>query len=77
MFVPVLGFGNAFVQGRAAVVHGRDMPDALCRALLIGVVWAEICVAVPWGLLVGRSCPMRCAVGIGGECVVWVALGSA
>ena len=31
----------------------------------MGVVWAEICVAVPWGLVVGVSCSMRCAVGIG------------
>ena len=31
----------------------------------IGAVWWECYVAVPWGLVGGASCPMRCAVGIG------------
>ena len=39
-----------------------------------GVAWAELCGAVPWGL-VGRAWfGWRCAVVIAGESLVWVAL---
>ena len=30
-----------------------------------GVVWAELCVAAPWGFVVGVSCPTRRAFRIG------------
>ena len=61
------------VNGRA-----RSRTFAICPMRVpLGFAWtgsAEICVAVPWGLVVGVSCPMRCALVIGGDGGRWVAL---
>ena len=71
------GGGTVFVS----ILGMRPRAFAVCpmRCALIGlawtgVAWAEPCVAVPWGLVLGVSFPMRCAVVICGESVVWVAV---
>ena len=73
-----LGNGIAGARGRSQAVAER-LRYARCAVLLrlawIGVVWAEISVAVPWGLVGGVfcwACVVLCAVGISREHVVWV-----
>ena len=54
------------------IAGGCVVSDALCRG-----DWCRaypVRYAVPWGLAVSGSCPMRCAVGIGAGRVVSDAL---
>ena len=73
VFVLILGMRpSTFAHDRARSFCARcAVPLGLAWT---GVAWEELCVAVPWGLVVGVSCSMGCAVVIRGESVVWVAL---
>ena len=67
MFVRVLGMRSFTV---VTAVHGRSRSQGARCAVPQGLAWmgvvrVEICVALPWGLVVGASCPIRCAFRIG------------
>ena len=70
VFVPVSGM-RAFT-----VVHARSRSRGARCAVPLGLAWmgvvrTEICAAVPWGLVVGVLCPIRCALRIGLYQGVW------